>query len=90
MVDEAVHLNPDSLEEYFRLGVVSVFQLSREVDAQLEVDPLSDELRLFVPAEGGSPAVTNLERVRVDIVEGPEQSRRFRIAFDARGMHYAA
>lgn len=90
MVDEAVHLSPDSLEEYFRLGVVSVFQLSREVDARLEVDPLSDQLRLFVPAKGGPPEVTNLERVRVDVVEGPEQFRRFRIVFDARGMHYAA
>ncbi len=90
MLDGAVHLNPDSLEEYFRLGVVSGFQLSREVDARLEVDPISDQLRLFVPAKGSPPEVANLERVRVDIVEGPAESSRFRIIFDARDMHYAA
>jgi hypothetical protein len=90
MVDEAVHLTPDSLDEYFLLGVVSSFQLSREVDARLEVDPQNDQLRLFVPAKGGPPEVTNLERLRVDVVEGPEQSRRFRIVVDSHGMHYAA
>lgn len=87
---EAVHLTPESLEDYFRLGVVSVFNLSMEVSARLEIDPPSEQLRLFVPAKGGAPEVTELERIRVDRLDGPGATSAFRLVFDASGMHYAA
>lgn len=90
MTEEPPHLTPDSLESYFRLGVVSVFQLSTEVDARLEIDPPSDQLRLFVPARGGLPDVTHFERIRVDRMDGVGATSRYRLIFDADNMHYAA
>jgi hypothetical protein len=88
--DDAAHLNPDSLEEYFRVAAVSVFQLDRGIDARLEIDPLLDQLRLFVAAEGEPPDVSAFERITVDRVGGPEGNNLFRLVFDARRMHYAA
>lgn len=88
--DEALHLNPESLEKYFRLGIVSVFQLSTRVGALLEIDPASDQLRLFVPARGSVPQIANFERIRVDRLDGPGNTSKFRVIVDAREMHYAA
>ncbi len=90
MTDEAAHLTPESLERYFRLGIMSVFQLSVEMDARLEIDPPSDQLRLFVPAKGGLPEVTDFERIRVDRIEGAGATSRYRLIFDANRMHFAA
>lgn len=90
MADEAAHLTLESLEEYFRLGAVSVFSLSVEVDARLEIDPVSEQLRLFVPAKGGIPEVADLERIRVDRIDGVGATSVYRLIFDARQMHYAA
>ena len=90
MTNEAVHLTPESLDEYFRLGVVSVFQLSTELDARLEIDPPSDQMRLFVPARGGVPEVTDFERIRVDRIDGVGSTSSYRLIFDASQMHYAA
>ncbi len=87
--DEAVHLNPDSLDKYFRLDAVSIFQLSEKVDALLEIDPKSEQLRLFVPAVGGMPDVDGLERVKVDRITRPGGGSRYRIVLDVAGMHYA-
>ncbi len=88
--DDAGRLNPDSLEEYFRVAAVSVFELGRGFDARLEIDPVSEQLRLFVPAEGEQPDVSAFERITVDRVGGPEGNPRFRLVFDARRMHYPA
>lgn len=88
--DEAVHLNPDSLEEYFRLKAVSVFQLSKKVEARLEIDPITEQLRLYVPAEDSPPDVTGFERIKVDRVSGPPGASRYRLVFDASRMHYTA
>lgn len=87
--DEAVHLNPDSLDKYFRLDAVSIFQLSEKADALLEIDPTSEQLRLFVPAVGGMPEVDGLERVKVDRIARPGGGSRYRIVLDVAGMHYA-
>jgi hypothetical protein len=88
--DEAARLTPESLEKYFRLGVTSVFQLSADLEARLEIDPSTEQLRLFVPATGGTPEVTDFERIRVDRLEDLAGKASFRLAFDARGMHYPA
>lgn len=90
MNNEAQHLTPDSLDAYIRLGVMSVFQLSEDVDARLEVDPPKDQLRLFVPAMGGLPDVTHFERIQVDRVDGTGAASRYRLIFSAKGMHHKA
>ena len=90
MVEEAEQLTPQSLEKYFLLGAVSVFDLSLEVDARLEIDPTNVQLRLFVPARGGLPDITEFERIRVERIEGAGASSRYCLTFDARQMHYAA
>lgn len=90
MSDEAFHLTPESLEQYFQLGVVSVFRLNVEPDARLEIDPPSEQLRLFVPAVGGLPDVTEFERIRVERIEGAGATSRYRLTFDASRMHYTA
>jgi hypothetical protein len=90
MTDEASFLTAESLERYFRLGVVSVFQLSAKTQAHLEIDPTSEQLRLFVPAKDGLPEVRNFERIRVDRMEGVGAGSRYRLVFQARGMRFAA
>jgi hypothetical protein len=86
--DDAKHLSPDTVEDYFRAGVAAAFSLSAQVGARLEIDPHHQELRLIVPAIGGVPEVTSFERIRVDRQKGAVDS--FVLAVDATGMHYEA
>lgn len=86
--DDAKHLSPDTVEDYFRSGIAAAFMLSTQVGARLEIDPHHQELRLIVPAIGGAPEVTSFERIRVDRLAGAGDS--FVLTVDATGMHYEA
>jgi len=88
-VTDEVHLNPETLEEYFRVGVPAVIAISPTVEAKLEIDPHAQLLRLVLPASGAVPDVTAFERLAVERV-GVGQAERFVFTVDATDIHYEA
>jgi hypothetical protein len=91
MTDDADHLTPETVEEYFRTGVATALPLDTGLQAVLEIDPQRDELRLLLPAAGADPEVTAFERI--SLRRGPLAGRAgewFTIELDARGIHYEA
>lgn len=94
MNDEAqnpTHLDPATVESYFRNRVPAAFVLSDKPETQLTIDPPHQELRLITPAAGSEPDVTAFTRIALRRVRVPGDGRDwFEIAVDARDMHYEA
>jgi hypothetical protein len=78
-----------SLQSYLEARAVTAFQLGASFLARLEIDPLSDQLRLYVPAVGGLPSVAAYDRLALAEVSS-ESEDRYRLTVDAGGMHYTA
>lgn len=83
------HLDPRSVEEYFRLGVKTAFTLRADPVVVMEIDPARDEIELRTPAVGSEPDVTAFERLSVVRIQR-EGTEWFRLVVDARDMHYEA
>jgi len=89
--DDAPHLTPETVEEYFRAGVPVAFTLSEKMGARLEIDPGHQQLRLVTPAFGAEPDVTSFERIFVE--RGPIKGSPgdwYRLSVNAAGMRYEA
>ena len=84
------HLDPDTVEEYFRLGVPTAFLLSEKPRAQLEIDPVMQELRLICPVIGAEPDVAAYERLSCARILIAGEGERYRLTVDALDMHYEA
>lgn len=84
------HLDPETVEEYFRLGVPTAFLLSEEPRAQLEIDPAKQELRLICPVIGAEPDVAAYERLSCDRIPIAGGVERYRLTVNALDMHYEA
>lgn len=89
-VTDEIHLNPETLEQYFRAGVPAVIAISTRVDAKLEIDPHSELLRLVLPAQGATPDVTAFERLSVDRRIAAGRGELFEFTVDATDIHYEA
>lgn len=87
--DHPTHLDPRSVEEYFRLGVRTAFDLRAAPLVRMEIDPVHETIELALPAAGPDPEVTTFERLRFTRfpLQGDEW---FRLTIDARDMHYEA
>lgn len=87
--DHAAHLDPQALEEYFRLGVKTAFVLQQKPFVRMEIDPTRETIELTTPASGSDPEVTAFEHLSFDrvISDGLEW---FRLVVIARDMHYEA
>ena len=85
----STHLDPKTVEEYFRLGVKSAFTLHDSPRVIMEIDPGRQEIELRTPAVGSEPEVTAFQRLSFSRItrEGIEW---FRLVVDARDMHYEA
>lgn len=86
---DPAHLDPRSVEEYFRLGVPAAFVLHHAPVVRMEIDPEDETIELTTPAVGSDPDVTAFERLSFSRVarEGEEW---FRLRVDAREMRYEA
>lgn len=83
------HLDPKTVEEYFRLGVRAAFTLHDSPFVRLEIDPAHESIELTTPAAGSDPEVTAFERLHFarfsrDDVEW------FRLRVDSTDMRYEA
>ncbi|MGF3052871.1 PD-(D/E)XK motif protein [Microbacterium sp. YY-03] len=87
--DKPEHLDPRTVEEYFRLGVKTAFTLLQSPFAQMQIDPSRDEIELLTPAKGSTPEVTTFERLSAERIVKDNQEW-FRLVVDAEGMHYEA
>lgn len=87
---EPGHLDPETVEEYFRLGVPTAFLLSEKPRAQLEIDPARQQLRLISPVIGAEPDVAAYERLSCDRIPLAGGGERYRLTVDALDMHYEA
>ncbi|MDJ1113393.1 PD-(D/E)XK motif protein [Microbacterium dauci] len=87
--DDSTHLDPRSVEEYFRLGAKTAFPLHASPSVIMEIDPGREEVELRTPAVGSEPEVTALQRLSFSRIrrDGDEW---FRLVVDARDMHYEA
>ncbi|MFL0410886.1 PD-(D/E)XK motif protein [Microbacterium paludicola] len=83
------HLDPKTVEEYFRLGVKSAFTLHGDPPVVMEIDPGRDEIELRTLAAGSEPEVTAFERLSLMRVQR-DGTEWFRLVVDARDMHYEA
>ncbi|TFD05532.1 PD-(D/E)XK motif protein [Cryobacterium sp. TMT1-66-1] len=84
------HLDPETVEQYFRLGVPTAFRLSENPRAQLEIDPAKQELRLICPVIGAEPDVAAYERLSCSRIRFAGAGERYRFTVDAIDMHYEA
>lgn len=89
MTDE-VHLNPETLEKYFSIGVPALVTISPKVGAKLEIDPHPQVLRLILPAHGALPDVTSFERLSVERAPYGGATEHFIFTVDATDIHYEA
>jgi hypothetical protein len=87
---DEVHLNPETLEQYFKAGVPAVVAISPSVGAKLEIDPHSQLLRLVIPAQGAEPEVTSYERLTVERSLAGGAPEKFILTVDASDIHYEA
>ena len=90
-LDDPQHLDPGSVEEYFRLGVRTAFDLNDDPSVRLVIDPPRRELQLLTPVSGSEPEVTAYERIDVRRVR-PEGASEdwYELSVDASDMHYEA
>lgn len=86
---DSASLTRASLQAYLKAGAVTAFQLSTSLSARLEIDPLLDQLRLYVPAVGGLPSVSRYERLALAEVSSNSEAR-YRLTVTAGGMHFTA
>ncbi|WP_167349952.1 PD-(D/E)XK motif protein [Pseudoclavibacter helvolus] len=82
-----MHLDPRTVEEYFRLGAKTAFELIRAPVVRMEIDPSQESIELTTPAVGANPEVASLERLSVARY-WRGNSEWFRLRVDARNMHY--
>ena len=87
--DNPTHLDPSTVEEYFRLGAKTAFPLHSSPPVIMEIDPGREEIELRTPVAGSEPEVTSLERVSLSRI-GRDGADWFRLVVDARDMHYEA
>lgn len=87
--DNPMHLDPSTVEEYFRLGVKTAFPLHSSPPVIMEIDPGREEIELLTPVAGSEPEVTALERVSLARLRR-DGADWFRLVVDAREMHYEA
>lgn len=87
--ESPTHLDPKTVEEYFRLGVKTAFPLHSEPQVVMEIDPGREEIELRTPAAGSEPEVTGFERLSLVRVQH-DGGEWFRLVVDARDMHYEA
>jgi len=89
--DEAGHLDPASVEVYFRAIAPAAFQMSENPPVRLIIDPEREELRLITLAAGADPEITSYERLTLRRVRRPDDGREwFELSVDAADMHYEA
>ena len=83
------HLDPKTVEAYFRLGVKAAFDLQQDPLVRMEIDPPHETIEVTTPAAGADPEVTAFERLGFSRFtrDGIEW---FRLRVDARDMHYEA
>jgi len=85
------HLDPATVESYFRSKAAAAFVLSDHPEARFTIDPPRQELRLLTPAAGSEPDVTAFERIGLRRVKLTDDERDwFEVTVDAREMHYEA
>lgn len=93
MIEPNPHLNArltaETLETYFKAGVVVPVSVADEPSCTLRIDPLKDTLELWTPADGPEPDVGSLSRVQVD-TEELDKGPMFVLTVDARGAHLEA
>lgn len=87
--DHPTHLDPRTVEEYFRLGVKTAFDLHTDPLLRMEIDPGHESIELTTPAAGSDPEVTSFERLTFNRFRRPTEEW-FRLTIDARDMHYEA
>lgn len=87
--DHPTHLDPKSVDEYFRLGVKTAFDLHTDPLVRMEIDPGHETIELTTPAAGSDPEVTSFERLTFNRFRRPAEEW-FRLTIDARDMHYEA
>lgn len=85
--EHPTHLDPRTVEDYFRLGVKTAFPLLQSPFVRMQIDPSRDEIELMTPAEGSDPEVTAFERLSFARVSQGDQEW-FRLTVDAHDMHY--
>lgn len=83
------HLDPRTVEEYFRLSARTAFPLHDSPRVIMVIDPARDEIELLTPSAGSAPEVTSFERLSLSRVtrDGGEW---FQLVVDATQMHYEA
>ncbi|MGV8885440.1 MAG: PD-(D/E)XK motif protein [Microbacteriaceae bacterium] len=89
--DAQKHMSPETVEDYFTIGIPTAVALSDSLRARLEIDPNREELRLICPAHGSDPDVTayeNLSFERISVLG--EQGEWFVLTVDATVRHYEA
>lgn len=85
--EHPTHLDPRTVEEYFRLGVKTAFVLLSSPIVRMQIDPSREEIELMTPANGSDPEVTAFERLSfARVVQGGQEW--FRLTVDAHDMHY--
>lgn len=90
-IENPQHLNPEAVEDYFRLGVPTAFDLHDQPPARLTIDPGRRELRLMTPVVGSAPDVTAYERIEVRTLgSGDDDPGWYELSVDAADMHYEA
>jgi len=87
--DHPSHLDPRTVEEYFRLGAKTAFDLHSDPTVRMEIDPSLETIELTMPALGSDPEVTSFERLVFSrfVNAGDEW---FLLRIDAKDMHYEA
>jgi len=81
------HLDPRSVEAYFRVGVRTAFDLGQDPPVRMEIDPASETIELMTPAAGGDPEVSAFERLAFSRI-ARDDAEWFRLRIDAQDMHY--
>lgn len=90
-VESPRHLDPETVEDYFRLGARSAFPLHDNPAARLVIDPARNELQLLTPAGGSEPDVTAYERIKLRRVRPDGMTTDwYELSVDASDMHYEA
>lgn len=85
------HLTPETVEDYFRVGVEAALTMDTELRARLEIDPQHQQIRLMCPALGADPDLASYEHIDVERINVlGEHGDWFRLTIDATAMHYEA
>lgn len=87
--ENPAHLDPRSVEEYFKLGASTAFVLLRSPIVRMRIDPGVETIELTLPAVGADPEVTSFERLAIERF-AQDDGEWFRLIVDATGMHYEA